>query len=50
MAQSLLRHNPGQRIKELARMLGFFDEFHFSKTFRRVCGVAPRAFRDRVAR
>lgn len=31
--------------KELAERLGFSDEFHFSKTFRRFTGMTPRAFR-----
>jgi transcriptional regulator GlxA family with amidase domain len=32
--------------KELAEMLGFCDEAHFSKTFRRKAGVSPREFRN----
>lgn len=32
--------------KELAEMLGFYDEFHFSKTFSRVTGQTPRQFRQ----
>lgn len=32
---------------EIASMLGFHDEFHFSKTFSRFTGAPPREFRKR---
>jgi two-component system response regulator YesN len=28
--------------KELADLLGFHDEFHFAKTFKKMTGVTPR--------
>jgi len=34
--------------KELAEMLGFCDEAHFSKAFTRLAGVSPRAFRKSI--
>jgi AraC family transcriptional regulator, transcriptional activator of pobA len=33
-------------IGEIATALGYADLFHFSKTFKRVTGVAPQPFRD----
>ena len=33
---------------EIARILGFYDEFHFSKTFSRLTGCSPRDFRKRI--
>lgn len=31
--------------KEISELLGFYDEFHFSKTFSRLTGQSPRQFR-----
>ena len=33
-------------IKEIAFMLGYSDPFHMSKTFKRLVGVTPHAFRE----
>jgi AraC family transcriptional regulator of arabinose operon len=33
-------------VAEVARRLGFSDQFHFSRCFRRCTGVSPRAWRD----
>jgi AraC-like DNA-binding protein len=35
------------KIAEVARRLGFSDAFHFSKTFKRLTGMAPLQFRQR---
>jgi transcriptional regulator GlxA family with amidase domain len=42
-AKLLLR---GKRLgnKELAEILGYCDEAHFSKAFKRLAGVSPRAY------
>jgi AraC-like DNA-binding protein len=42
LSAELLRH--GMRIKEVARECGFYDEFHFSKSFKSHHGVPPRAY------
>jgi AraC-like DNA-binding protein len=34
--------------KQIAETLGFYDEFHFSRHFRRITGQSPRAFRASV--
>ena len=37
--------NPATLVKKVAAELGFADAFHFSRTFKRVLGVSPKAFR-----
>ncbi|MEK6793364.1 MAG: PocR ligand-binding domain-containing protein [Spirochaetota bacterium] len=34
----------GKRSAETARQFGFYDEFHFSKAFKKKFGVSPRAY------
>jgi AraC-like DNA-binding protein len=34
--------------KQVAETLGFYDEFHFSRHFRRVTGQSPRTFRAQI--
>ena len=36
--------------RAIAASLGFCDEFHFSKTFKKVAGVSPRQWRSGVGR
>lgn len=45
-ARDLLAHT-GQSVKEIAADLGFADQFSFSHHFRRHCGCAPVAWRER---
>jgi len=47
-AKSLLLR--GLTIQSVARQTGFFDAFHFSRTFKRHCGVSPRGFRRAAGR
>ena len=35
----------GVLVKEMAGRLGFDDAFHFSRTFKRIFGISPRAFK-----
>ncbi|MFZ2655335.1 MAG: helix-turn-helix transcriptional regulator [Victivallales bacterium] len=34
----------GEKLKAIAEKTGFYDEFHFSKTFRKRTGLPPRKF------
>ena len=43
-ACQLLRE-PGLSVKEVAARLGYSDQFYFSRIFKSVVGVSPRAFR-----
>lgn len=39
-------HYTDLSITEIAAALGYSDQFHFSKTFKRLTGLAPQAFRE----
>ena len=45
-AQSLLL-STGEAVKTVAARVGYPDEFHFSRLFRKRFGQAPSAFRER---
>jgi AraC-like DNA-binding protein len=47
MAMELLEANRRLSLKELAEHLGFYDQFHLSKTFKAVTGSSPREYRAR---
>ena len=36
---------PGALVKQVAERAGFTDQFHFSRAFKSVLGVAPDVFR-----
>lgn len=40
---------PEIRIKEIALNLGFYDEYHFSKQFKKIMGVSPSEYRKRMS-
>jgi AraC-like DNA-binding protein len=44
-AAGRLLQSTGQRIEEIARQVGFEDPYYFSRTFRKIKGCSPRAFR-----
>ena len=37
-----------KKVKEIARQLGFFDEFYFSKIFKKIEGISPTEFYSRI--
>lgn len=43
-AKDLLRHS-SRKIHEIAEAVGFTDTRHFSRTFRRYCGILPTQYR-----
>ena len=36
----------GERNSDIAAAAGFADEFHFSRTFKKVTGISPRQYKD----
>ena len=50
MAMEILEANRRISLKELAEYLGFYDQFHFSKTFKAIVGSPPRSYRLGVGR
>jgi len=44
MARQYLKHSD-YPVREIARLLGFSNEFHFSGWFKRHCGVSPKYYR-----
>lgn len=45
LAKSYLLSFPHMQIKEVAYNLGFYDEYHFSKQFKRFTGLSPLEYR-----
>ena len=43
-----LLQSPGRTLQSVALSLGFSDEFHFSRRFKQITGLAPREFRRRL--
>ena len=43
-AQRLMRSRRGRTLTEVAVAAGFFDQAHFTKTFKRLVGVTPSVF------
>ena len=50
MAAATFDHIPETPVKEVAGMLGFYDEFHFSKTFKCLMGESPLQYKRRFNR
>ncbi|MCD9022484.1 response regulator transcription factor [Cohnella silvisoli] len=46
-AQELMIHYPRMRNKEIAEMIGYFDQNYFSRVFTSVIGMSPSEFRAR---
>lgn len=45
-AVSFLFNFPQMSIKEIACNLGFYDEYHFSKSFKKIIGVSPTKYKQ----
>ncbi len=41
-----LKSNPNMPLKVLASQFGFYDEFHLSKTFKKMIGISPKEYRS----
>ena len=47
MAASLLMTDPDLQLREIANALGFYDEFHLSKSFKQKYHISPREYRNK---
>jgi AraC-like DNA-binding protein len=45
---SYFKNFPEMQIKEVAYNLGFYDEYHFSKQFKKITGLSPAAYRKNM--
>lgn len=45
-AISYLKNFPEMTIKEIAYNLGFYDEYHFSKQFKKITGMSPSEYKS----
>lgn len=43
MADELMHFNPSITLKEVAATYGFYDEYHFSKCFKKIMGHSPKS-------
>ena len=48
-ARFMLEYSPERKIIEIAKDLGFYDEYHFSRQFKRITGYSPTQYRERMA-
>ena len=39
--------NAGERNSDIASAVGFADEFHFSRSFKKISGMSPRQYKDK---
>jgi AraC-like DNA-binding protein len=39
--------NAGERTSDIAAAAGFADEFHFSRSFKKITGMSPRQYKDK---
>lgn len=46
-AAARLLSDSNKNIREIARMLGFRDEYYFSRVFRQIHGVSPKHYREK---
>lgn len=49
-AESYLKEHPTATLREAAKNFGFYDEFHFSRQFKKMFGVPPGEYRKVNAR
>jgi len=46
-AKEIMERNPQMFIKDVAMMVGYKDQFYFSRTFRAVTGISPSGYQER---
>lgn len=50
MAMKILQNEPERTLRDLAEAYGFYDEYHFSRTFKRRFGISPSHVSRRAGR
>lgn len=50
MAMKILQNEPERTLRDLAEAYGFYDEFHFSRTFKQRFGISPSQVAKRAPR
>lgn len=48
MAHELMAYDPSLTLKEVAAAYGFYDEYHFSKCYKKIFGCPPRCHLSRT--
>jgi AraC-like DNA-binding protein len=43
---SRMLQNPGMKVTDIAKRLGYSDVAHLARAFRRIAGITPRAYRQ----
>lgn len=46
-AKELILEGSGKKVKEIAELLGYTDEFYFSRIFKRIEGISPSEFNSK---
>ncbi|MEK6796127.1 MAG: AraC family transcriptional regulator [Spirochaetota bacterium] len=47
-ASAMIASSPKKTFHEIALSLGFYDEFHFSRMFKKITGMQPKTYRNTV--
>lgn len=47
-AASIIKEQPETPMKEIANSVGYQDEFYFSKTFKKIYGMSPSAYKEKI--
>ena len=45
-AKQIIREKPDVRIREVARVIGYEDQYYFSKIFKKYAGIWPKEFQE----
>lgn len=43
-----IKNFPEMQLKEIAVNLGFYDEYHFSKQFKKIIGISPSQYKNQI--